>query len=193
MPEDEDELSFNSKDLRLEDIDAVWRGVNVDMVGRFLRAHLVIEHFINEHLQKINPSLGDVQAARLTFKQKTDLLNPNSAFIKWVLPGILKLNAIRNKFAHRPNYQLIDQDVRDLFGPGITVAKFMRGPDGDGPTTYTPIDVVEAFAQFAAEALRLDTTIADKFNKHLAVARKEQYEKLKRLAALAGEPIEESD
>jgi hypothetical protein len=68
---------------------------DVAVMGRILRAHLFVEHYLNEHLAKANPRLGSVEQAHLTFAQKVTLLNASDAHIRSVLPGIKHLNAIR--------------------------------------------------------------------------------------------------
>ena len=185
--------TFTFDDLKFHEIDEVWSGVDANIVGRFLRAHLVVEHFVDENLRKINPSLGAFD--RLSFSNKVELLNPTSAFVQWIRPGIRKLNALRNKFAHQLNYKLTHDDVRFIFGDEKELPKYLNAFKriADPAQVVEPIDVIEAFADFVAQMLRLEKTLADKLEEAVAIARKDQNEKLKRLAALAGEPIDESD
>ncbi|WP_147326255.1 hypothetical protein [Hydrogenophaga borbori] len=58
--------------LATEEVNEVQRRWNqdTDAIGRILRAHLFVERFMTENLQRANPALGPVEKARLTFAQK---------------------------------------------------------------------------------------------------------------------------
>ncbi|MFP3670621.1 hypothetical protein SB717_36660, partial [Priestia sp. SIMBA_032] len=51
---------------------------DTDSIGRILRAHLYLEHYLTEYLQHANPALGDLDEARLTFAQKANLLKSDA-------------------------------------------------------------------------------------------------------------------
>jgi hypothetical protein len=185
--------SFNVEDLRLHEIDEIWNGVDAATVGRFLRAHLVVEHVVNEHLRKLNPSLGEF--GRLTFSAKVGLLNPGSAFVQWIRPGIRKMNSLRNNFAHQLHYELTDDDVRFIFGSERDLPKYLNAFKriADPSKVTEPIDVIEAFADFVCQMLRLETTLSDKLHESIKVAQQEQREQLARLVRLAGEDVVADD
>jgi hypothetical protein len=45
-------------------ISAVW-DQDATLIGRILRAHLFVEHFLGEYLRSRNPNLGDLSEGRL--------------------------------------------------------------------------------------------------------------------------------
>jgi hypothetical protein len=49
-----------------------------DLIGRVLKCHLIIENYINRHLESTSPS-HNWQGARLRFAQKIELLPQNDA------------------------------------------------------------------------------------------------------------------
>src|SRR5690349_2061866 len=63
-------------------------------IGRILRAHLFVEHFLTEYLQARNPEIGSLDDARLTFAQKTALVDAGMAATSYLIPGIRRLNSI---------------------------------------------------------------------------------------------------
>ncbi|NOI28031.1 hypothetical protein [Vibrio coralliilyticus] len=87
---------------------------DVDAIGRILRAHLFVEHFITECLVSFNPSLGNIKDARLTFSQKLALIEGYSEETKELAKGIKRLNKIRNQLAHNLSGTVTDQDKESL-------------------------------------------------------------------------------
>ena len=75
-------------------------GANHDLIGRVLKAHLVIENFLNSFLSG-HYGISDLAEAKLTFYQKAKLFPDGASSTAFVKPGILQLNAVRNKFGHR--------------------------------------------------------------------------------------------
>jgi hypothetical protein len=61
---------------------------NIDKIGRVVRAHLVVEHFMTAYLAAQNPLLGSIEDARRTFSQKAALLGERDAAIAHLAPGI---------------------------------------------------------------------------------------------------------
>lgn len=92
---------------------AVWERDH-GAIGKLVRAHLVLEHFLTKYLTAANPYLGDIEAARLTFAQKLELaLNPESVLLV-VGPGIRQINKVRNQLVHRLEFRLQDADLEPL-------------------------------------------------------------------------------
>lgn len=87
---------------------------DVDAIGRILRAHLFVEHFVTECLVSFNPKLGDISAARLTFAQKLTLIESYSEETKELSKGIRRLNKIRNQLAHNLEGSVSDNDKESL-------------------------------------------------------------------------------
>lgn len=100
-------------DSKLAKINEKWNQ-DIDAIGRILKAHLFVEHFITECLVSFNPSLGDVKEARLTFSQKLTLIEGYSEETKELSKGIKRLNKIRNQLAHRLAGTVTDQDKESL-------------------------------------------------------------------------------
>lgn len=100
-------------DSKLAKINEKWNQ-DVDAIGRILRAHLFVEHFITECLVSFNPSLGNIKEARLTFSQKLTLIEDYSEETKELARGIKRLNKIRNQLAHNLSGTVTDQDKESL-------------------------------------------------------------------------------
>lgn len=114
--DDEAKPFITPEELKLEDIAAVWRGVDLDTMGRVLRAHLVVEHFINEALVADGIDLQRLRdgGIRPLFHQKQKLLGERGA-MALLADGINQLNAIRNRFGHNPAHKLtIESNVQVL-------------------------------------------------------------------------------
>nr|WP_100548124.1 MULTISPECIES: hypothetical protein [unclassified Pseudomonas] len=70
-----------------------------DLLGRILKCHLIVEHYLDRYLSE-KLGLQHLEDARLTFAQKARLLPTAGSAASFVKPGILRLNAIRNRFGH---------------------------------------------------------------------------------------------
>lgn len=70
-----------------------------DLLGRVLKCHLIIERYLDRYLSE-KLGLQHLDDARLTFVQKAKLLPTAGTAASFVKPGILRLNAIRNRFGH---------------------------------------------------------------------------------------------
>ena len=92
---------------------------NADSIGRILRAHLFVEHFLTEFLQAKNPRLGSPDKARLGFAQKVSLLGTELSEVHDLVPGIRRLNKIRNRVAHSLHADLTTEDTETLLGCGL--------------------------------------------------------------------------
>jgi hypothetical protein len=135
---------FNDAQLR-------WN-LDTDSIGRILRAHLFLERFVTENLQRANPSLGSIENARLSFAQKIELLNPNNPDVADVTPGIRRLNSIRNRLAHQSDAAVTPDDAAALL-QCRTFSGSLRMRLGNGFNVLKPIDVLEHFARHASIAL----------------------------------------
>ena len=100
-------------DRKLSLINEKWNQ-DVDAIGRILRSHLFVEHFLTEYLIALNPNLGDLKDTRLTFSQKLSLVENHSNETKELASGIRRLNTIRNQLAHRLEAKVTDQDKESL-------------------------------------------------------------------------------
>jgi hypothetical protein len=115
-----------------------------EAIGRILRVHLIVEQYMNEHL-KAKLRINNLADARLSFGQKANLLreeDPTAAFVK---PGILQLNAVRNKFGHTL--------TPSIEWGGINAITAVLDIARKGVVYAEPIDAIEAFAAVACAFL----------------------------------------
>lgn len=119
-------------------------GVDHEPIGRILRAHLVIENFLDTFLTNFY-EIEDFEDLRLTFAQKAKLLPSRRSSAAFVRPGIIQLNGVRNKFGHQ-----IDQAIDNHNLSAIYEALRHARPD---IRFATHIDAIEAFAAVACAFL----------------------------------------
>jgi hypothetical protein len=115
-----------------------------DAIGRVLRAHLVIESFLDTFL-RIQYDLESLEQLRLSFYQKALLLPAAGSSAAFVRPGILQLNALRNKFGHELNHQIGQHEVSAIYAV-LQVARAHV-------VFESPLDAIEAFAPIACAFL----------------------------------------
>lgn len=117
-----------------------------DAVGRVLRAHLIIENFMNTFIPAFY-GLRDFDDLGLSFSQKAKLLPRQGVPAAFVRPGIIQLNSVRNKYGHT-----LDYDVNfNKIGSIMSVLQVARSE----AHFKTPIDAIEAFAPVACAFLSL--------------------------------------
>jgi hypothetical protein len=150
------EKAFALIEQEFGEINARWNQ-DVIAIGRILRAHLYVEHYMTEFLDKANPRLGPVDDARLSFAQKLNLLEP-APRIQLVVPGIRRLNAVRNRLAHNLDARVTDEDVQVFLSDGYFKAMRVEGAKPGTPST-DPLDILEAFAQHASSTLQHEFSI----------------------------------
>lgn len=147
------EAFFEESEAHLEYFNETW-SQDIELVGRVLRAHLVVEYFLTEYIQKINPRLPSVMEAGLTFEQKIKLLPSEDAAIQMSIPGMRHLNKIRNRIAHSLGLELTNEDRSAFLGnqlfSGMRKAKIER----EMLVGNEPIDVLEDFSKLVASFLQ---------------------------------------
>jgi hypothetical protein len=151
---------FRRLDKRYEEFTAVWKQ-DAERIGRILRAHLAVEHFVGMYLAAMNPNLGDVAEARLSYAQKVDLLNADeNSMVAMILPGLRRLGAIRNRIAHRLQVDLSKEDEDVFLGIGLFRATrdakrggYLEHPEVKPSADDPRLAIVEEFAQFASGLL----------------------------------------
>lgn len=134
----------------LNGMNARWQQ-DVEVIGRILRSHLYIEHYMTEYLEKTNPNLGKVQDARLSFAQKVALLDPNDFRLGEVIEGVKRLNAIRNRLAHRLNASVTQEDAAVFLQAKYFEAIRTELAKPNSPS-QDPLDILEEFAKYASYA-----------------------------------------
>jgi hypothetical protein len=135
-------------DAEIARVQALWNQ-NTDAIGRILRAHLFVEHFMTEYLERTNPQLGSIEKARLSFAQKVALLSLADPGVADALPGIKHLNTIRNKLAHRTDTPVTDSDASSFMSCKLFATQQTRKSQPDG-SSKQPIDVLEDFARYTS-------------------------------------------
>lgn len=115
-----------------------------EAVGRVLRAHLIIENFLNSYLVDLF-GFEDFGDLRLTFSQKAKMLPQSGVASAWVRPGILQLNNVRNRYGHR-----LDHTV-DFVAIGAIME--ILSVSRSGHEFSTPIEAIEAFVPVACAFL----------------------------------------
>lgn len=119
-------------------------GADHDAIGRVLRAHLVVESFLDAFLCTYY-DLENFEQMRLSFCQKALLLPARGSSAAFVRPGILQLNCVRNKFGHELNRQIARHEVSAVY-EALQVAR-------EGAVFESPLDAIEAFAPVACAFL----------------------------------------
>jgi hypothetical protein len=147
-------------DQELGEMNQRWNQ-DVESIGRILRAHLYVEHYMTEYLEKSNPRLGSVGNAKLSFAQKVSLLDPDDPRLREVKEGVKHLNTIRNRLAHRLSATVTPEDS----------AVFLRAPyfgemrveraKPDHPSD-DPLDILEEFAQHASHSFTQKFSLVSK-------------------------------
>src|ERR1035441_458658 len=83
----------------IDEFNSLWLQ-DAERIGRVLRAHLTVEHFLTRYIEFKNPMLPSLADARITFSQKIDLLHQNDRLACELKPGLRRLNQVRNRLAH---------------------------------------------------------------------------------------------
>ncbi|SRR6266496_1334810 len=117
---------------------------NHDVIGRVLKAHLVVESFLNTFLSS-HYGISDLPEAKLSFFQKAKLLPDGASSAAFVKPGILQLNAIRNKFGHN-----LDFEIKPSEGSAIYEVLSVARSGSEFPSA---VDAIEAFSPVACAFL----------------------------------------
>lgn len=132
---------------RNQEISDLWNQ-DAGQMGRILRSHLFVEHYLTEYLSAQNPNLENLRKARLSFSQKIELADRQGSPEAYLFPGIRRLNQVRNKLAHTLMANVTAAD-RDTF---LSIALFRAVRDVVAKplsASTVPIDVLEDFARHA--------------------------------------------
>jgi len=113
-------------------------------IGRILRAHLVVESFMDAFLQQYL-AVEDLRPIRLSFFQKASLLPSARSSASYVKPGILQLNSIRNKFGHRLDHEIASHDLSAIYAVLESARK--------GVAFNSHVEAIEAFTAVACAFL----------------------------------------
>jgi hypothetical protein len=139
-----------------------------DAIGRVLKAHLIVEHYVNHFLMDhLGWSERELAEAEFECHQKILLLPKEATAASFVRPGILQLNKVRNRLGHRLRFQP-DWNQISAIAEVLEIAR----PNVNFPT---PVEAIEAFAAVAAAFLsvapiELQHIFLDAFKEVRAVA-----------------------
>ena len=100
--------------------------------------------------QHQHPSLPDLSTQRLKYDQRLALLSLDNPLMKALLPGLRKLNKIRNDLAHQLHLEVVADDVKAMLACAPYTA--MRKAGGYN-IPEAPAKIVVDFAHFAASML----------------------------------------
>ncbi|MBD2066310.1 hypothetical protein H6F93_02000 [Leptolyngbya sp. FACHB-671] len=125
-------------------------------IGRILASHLFVEHFLTEYVQAKNPQLGSLAEAHISFSQKVALVGTGEPGTDYLLPGIRRLNKIRNRIAHTLRAEVTEDDANaflqiELFQSLRT--ELARTSSTPSVPSTDPIIVLEDFAKHAGSSL----------------------------------------
>jgi hypothetical protein len=123
-----------------------------ERIGRVLRAHLYVEHYLTENIQNANPRLGQLSKTRISFSQKVALLDRSNKNLNEAVPGIERLNAIRNRLAHQLDVKITDEDLTAFRSAGMFWAMREESAKPASPST-DHLDILEDFARHAVHWL----------------------------------------
>lgn len=150
---------FKIMDDRFKELNDLWNQETA-IVGRVLKAHLIVEHYLTQYLQYQNPNIGNLNKAKLSFFQKIELLNDNDISISFLKPGLIQINRIRNKLAHNLKVEITESD-KNLF-LSILMYKSMRTESEKRSGKMAdddPLSIFEDFSKFASTLLQAGSVL----------------------------------
>jgi len=154
-------------DSKLSAINQKWNQ-DIDAIGRILRSHLFVEHFITECLIFFNPNLSHARDVRLSYSQKLKFIEGYSNEIRDLAPGIRRLNKIRNRLAHTLEATVSDEDTNVILG----IASFRCLREESAKPDFASNDSLDVLEDFAKHVgCRLDSLADnDSLAKRFAIA-----------------------
>ena len=97
----------------------------------------------------------------MTFAQKLSLIGDAIDGVAYLIPGIRRLNKIRNRLAHNLSADVTTDDVNVFLG--ITLFKAMRDESAKpNHASGAPIDILEDFSRHTGIALHASAIRDDK-------------------------------
>ncbi|MBX2957786.1 MAG: hypothetical protein KF846_16595 [Cyclobacteriaceae bacterium] len=123
-----------------------------DKVGRLLRCHLIIEHFIDRNLEfEINLTQNSEGSFR--FLQKVILIENLNPGLKPILIGVREINKVRNRIAHQLNYT-----IRLSTLPHVKKLVTSYSQTTNSKELIDPIDLIEIFTYLFCHIINEETT-----------------------------------
>jgi hypothetical protein len=117
--------------------------------SRVLHAHLMAERFLTRYLKSLKPRSRSIQNAGLSFSQKLDQIKPKDSSVSFLIPGLRRMDLIRNRLSGDFPKAVTEQDKKALFA----VPLFKEVMDSTGceseKMSEDAVSVLECFATFA--------------------------------------------
>jgi hypothetical protein len=85
-----------------------------DRWQQLLQAHLYFDHVITRMLEEALPNPDAMKLRRTTFSQKVQLLCAMDLLPSSLIPPVEYINGLRNKIAHRLDFEISDDAVSNL-------------------------------------------------------------------------------
>ena len=135
-----------------------------EIVFAVLHCHLIINYFIDEFINKMNPNLGNMSKIRIGFEEKLKLIKPTNkdSLLPKIIKGIKQLNTIRNKMAHELVYDLQESGVSEMAAALDIVPEHnykkedpLKVINSFGPFVVGVLDAEVSKPKLLAKALRL--------------------------------------
>lgn len=117
---------------------------NHDAIGRVLRGHLVIESFMDSYLAT-HYAFENIDEVRLSFFQKAKLLPSKGASAAAIRPGVLEINAIRNRLGHRLQHNIEFCEIHSVLELLSVARRNLQ--------FLNPVEAIEAFVPVACAFL----------------------------------------
>jgi hypothetical protein len=124
---------------------------NHDTIGRVLKCHLILEHYIVRHLESISPE-HDWGHPRLGFAAKVNLLPKDGFRIEWMTPALREINNLRNSLGHKLTAEVRFEDLKRC-------QEVVNRAQGAIQTFSDPIELIEEFTTAATIWLLVDKEI----------------------------------
>lgn len=133
-------------DKKLNEINEAWNQ-NTDLIGRVLRAHLFVEHFMTRYILSKRNEFKNESVERASFARKVDLIARGDVIVlNELIPGIRRLNKIRNKLAHNLFIELDSESTEEFYKSSSFWLLRIELAKPNTPS-MEPVAVIEDFAK----------------------------------------------
>jgi len=129
--------------IHTTEFDRLWSSYEEQLIGRILKCHILAEYYLARYLEASNPSLGSLQAVRLSF----DLI----AILR---PGLTELNRLRHRIEHRLSPNIGSADLK---GMRNVIEALEKAANPSNPTVPDGVELIEAFTRVACSTMGLLT------------------------------------
>jgi len=85
-----------------------------DELGCVVRAHLHIEHLVDQHLELVFPNMSALRSAHLEYDARVSILEA-LGYKPIITRALRALGSLRNSFAHRLDFKLTPDRMDNLF------------------------------------------------------------------------------